>query len=80
MITHAIDSIIGMQEPFNMVVLVMLIVMIAGIVKTVIKETRKYLCHRQDLDLKRELLDRGMGAEDIDRVVRSRGAGAESKA
>jgi cell division protein FtsL len=77
--TSAIQSIVNMGEPFNMVVLVMVIVMAASIVKTIAKETRRFACHRQELELKRELLDRGMGAEEIERVVKARGPASESK-
>jgi hypothetical protein len=44
--------------------------LIAGIAK----EIRKYLCHREEVDLKRDLLANGMSAADIERVVRAKSA------
>ncbi len=64
-------NIIKMPAPFGMIVLVCLFFSLAGIVNTVAKQIRRYACHRQELDLKRELLDRGMGVEEIERVVQA---------
>ena len=62
-------SIVDMQAPFNMIVLVVLIGCGAGIVCTVAGEIRKYMCERDELDLKREMLANGMSADEIERVV-----------
>lgn len=67
-----LQSFSGIPAPFNMVIWIVLICSAAGIVTALFKEIRKYACHRQELDLKRELLDRGMTADEIERVVRSR--------
>lgn len=75
---QAIESITAIQPPFNMIVLVVLIVTIGGLVGGVAKQVRKFACHRQELEFKRELLDRGMGAEDLERVVKARGPASES--
>ncbi|RIK84071.1 MAG: hypothetical protein DCC67_05345 [Planctomycetota bacterium] len=71
-----LHSISGIPAPFNMIVWVVLICSFAGIVTAAFKEIRKFACHRQELEFKRELVDRGMSADEIERVVRSR---SESK-
>jgi len=59
--------------PFNMVVIIVLITSCAGVVSAVAKQIRKYACHRQELEFKRELLDRGLAPEEIELVIRARG-------
>jgi hypothetical protein len=76
----ALQSITSIQPPFNMIVLVTLIVMTASLVGGAIKQSRKFFCHKQELEFKRELLDRGMSADEIERVVRARAPGADSEA
>jgi len=65
------QSIVGIQSPFNMIVLVVLIGSVAGVLTGIAKQIRKYGCHRQDLDFKRELVDRGLAADEIERIVRA---------
>jgi hypothetical protein len=77
---QAIESISGIPAPFNMIVLVVLIVTVGGLVGGIAQQIRKFVCHRQELEFKRELLDRGMGAEEIERVVRAQSPSRESKA
>jgi hypothetical protein len=60
--------------PFNMVVYIMLIVCGSGVLTSIFKQIRKFACHRQELDFKRELLDRGMSVEEVEHVVRARGS------
>ena len=62
-------AIIEMQTPFNMIVLVVLIGSIAGVLTGIAAQIRKYGCHRQDIDFKRELVDRGLAADEIERIV-----------
>jgi len=64
------QQIIAMPPPFNMVVLVTIVFCGAGTVTSLAKQCRKYACHRQEIDFKRDLLDRGMTADEIERVVR----------
>ena len=65
------QSIVGIQSPFNMIVLVVLIGSVAGVLTGIAAQIRKYGCHRQDLDFKRELVDRGLAADEIERIVRA---------
>lgn len=78
--SEALHSIVSMPTPFNMVVLITLIVMTASLVGTVAKQIRKYVCHRQELEFKRELLDRGLAAEEVERIVVARSPNVESRA
>jgi hypothetical protein len=58
--------------PFNMVVLIVLIASIAGVLTAVSKNVREYFVHREELDLKREMIESGMSAEEIERVLLTR--------
>jgi hypothetical protein len=69
MVMEFFKAIISIQTPFNMVVLIVLFGSITGALCGVAKEIRKYGCHRQDIDFKRELVDRGLSAEEIERIV-----------
>jgi hypothetical protein len=66
-------SVVQMPAPFNMVVLIVLIVSAASVVKAVAKFGRQYACHRNEMEFKRDLVERGMTAAEVDQVVRSRG-------
>ena len=68
------DSIIDMPVPFNMVVLIVIICTVAGVITAIAKETRKYFCHRDEMEFKREMLDRGIDPQEIERVMRARTA------
>lgn len=57
--------------PFNFVLLLLLIVFGTGIVTSTIKQIRKFACHRQELDFKREMIDRGMSVEEVERLVQA---------
>ena len=66
------ESIVSLPAPFNMVVLIVLIGSVAGVIGTIAKEVRKYLCHRTEMELKREMLDRGMKTQEIERVMQAK--------
>lgn len=77
--SELIDLIRGLGTPFNMVAAVCLIfalmgvlVAFAGMIAAIAKEIRKYACHQQDLQFKRELLDRGMTVEEVERLIELR--------
>jgi hypothetical protein len=73
-----LHSITSIQVPFNMIVLVVLIGSTATVIGTIAKQLRRYACHRQELELKREMLERGMSAGEIEQVIRARGPGQKS--
>ena len=66
------DFLLGIPTPFNMVVVIVFICSVAGIFATITKQTRKFACHRQELAFKREMIDRGMTAEEIDLICRTK--------
>ena len=69
--SHFFESIVSIPPPFNMVVLIVLIISSAGIVTSIAKQIRKYACHRQELDFKRELLDRGLSSQEIREIIKA---------
>jgi hypothetical protein len=66
----ALQSVVDIPPPFNMIVLIVLIITAGSAFTAAASQVRKYFTHRQELEFKRELLDRGMSAEEIERVVR----------
>jgi hypothetical protein len=63
------ESIMSMPAPFNMIVMIVLIGAVAGAVKLVATEIRRFGCHRQEIDFKREMVERGLSAEEIERIL-----------
>jgi F0F1-type ATP synthase assembly protein I len=58
-------------QPWGMIITVVLIGCLTGVIGAVIKELGKYACHRKDVELKRDLAERGLSVEEIERVVRA---------
>jgi len=58
----------------NWIVLVVLIGVGAGVLTSIAKELRKYGCHRQEVELKRELVERGLAVDEIERIVAAKGS------
>jgi hypothetical protein len=67
-----VQKIVSIGAPFNMIVLILLIGSVVGLLSTIAIQIRRYGCHRQDIELKRELVDRGLSAEEIERIVQAR--------
>jgi hypothetical protein len=72
MFLEIFKSIILIQTPFNMIVLIVLFGSVAGVLGGIATQIRKYGCHRQDIDFKRELVDRGLSADEIERIIKAR--------
>ena len=72
MILELFKGILSIQTPFNMIVLVVLFGSVAGVLGGIAPQIRKYGCHRQDVDFKRELVDRGLSADEIERIIQAR--------
>lgn len=71
-----LDFIRDLGAPFRMVVticsifaLVAVVGAIAAMIRTIAKELRKYASHRHELEFKRELLERGMTVEEVERLI-----------
>lgn len=69
----ALESILRIPPPFNMVVLIVLICTMAGVVTSIAKEIRKFACHRQEVAFKQELVDRGLATDEIERLIAANG-------
>lgn len=67
--TDFFQSIVSIQSPFNMIVLVVFIGSVAGVIGTIAKQVRKFACHRVEMQLKRELVERGLSVDEIERVI-----------
>jgi|1185.fasta_scaffold153135_2 hypothetical protein len=67
--SELLRSIVEIQAPFNMVIFVVLIGSIAGVIGTIATQVRKFASHRADIQLKREMVERGLTAEEIERIV-----------
>lgn len=56
-------------SPFGMIVLVVLIGSVVGVISTIAAQIRIYATHRADVGLKRELVERGLNVDEIERVM-----------
>lgn len=68
------QGVFQLQTPFNMVVLIVMIGLLAGVITTLITQIRKFACHRQELDFKREMLDRGLSPGEIEQILQAQGS------
>ncbi len=66
-----IEFLNNIPTPFNMIVAIVLICSAAGVLIESAKQVRRAVCHQQEIRLKRDLLESGMTAEEIERVVRA---------
>jgi hypothetical protein len=63
------QSLVNISPPFNMVVFVVLIASVVGLIGTLATQVRRYANHRADTQLKCDLVERGLSAEEIERIV-----------
>jgi hypothetical protein len=57
----------------NWIVSIVLICVVASVITSIAKQLRKYGCHRNEVELKRDLVERGLSVDDIERIVASKG-------
>lgn len=69
------QGVFRLQTPFNMVVILVMIFSAVSVLTTLITQLRKYACHRQELDFKQELLDRGLSADEIEQIIQAKSVG-----
>jgi hypothetical protein len=62
----------SLESPFSMFVLIVLIGCMVPVVSTITTAIDKYMSHRADLQFKRELVERGLSVEEIERIVAAR--------
>lgn len=65
-----IDKVLAIPVPFNMIIVIMAIMFGTGIITSIAKQVRKYFCLREELEFKREMIDRGMTPEEIEKLVK----------
>lgn len=70
---EAFAQVFEVQGPYVVPVATVLFVSIAGAVVLVARQVRICVTHRMDLDAKREMIDRGMSADQIERVLAAGG-------
>jgi hypothetical protein len=61
--------IVSITPPFNMVVLIMLIIITGTTITAIAKEVRTFFCFREDLEFKREMVARGISVEEVERLM-----------
>jgi hypothetical protein len=69
-----LKGIVSIPPPFNMIVLIFLIIAVSGVIASLFKQIRKYACHQREIELKRELVDRGLSVDEIERIVAAKGS------
>ncbi|HEX3601330.1 MAG TPA: hypothetical protein VHU84_14355 [Lacipirellulaceae bacterium] len=67
-----VKSIVEIGAPFNMLVLMVLIGSTCGVVGTIVVQVRIFASHRADAQLKRELVERGLSVDEIERIIRAK--------
>ena len=67
-----IKTIMGIGTPFNMVVLIVLIGSLCTLIGTIASQLRIFANHRADIHLKRELVERGLSVDEIERVIQAK--------
>jgi hypothetical protein len=78
--SELLQKLVSIQAPFNMIVLVCLIFSVAGVISSLFKQVRKYTCHRQELDFKRDLVERGLSVDEIERVLAAKSVSEKQSA
>ena len=58
----------------NWILLIVIICVISGTITSIAKQIRKFGCHRNETLLKRELVERGLSVEEIERVIAAKSA------
>jgi hypothetical protein len=75
------QSILHLETPFNWLSLMGLSAFAFGTLATVVKQIRKFASHAMELRFKRDLIERGLSIDEIERVLAaaSRNGGCETR-
>jgi hypothetical protein len=65
-----IDKVLAIPVPFNMIIVMVAIIFGTGIITSICKQVRKYFCLREELEFKREMIDRGMTPDEVEKLVK----------
>lgn len=74
-----IKTALEVPAPFNMIIVCTALVAAPAAVTGIAVELRKFATHRLDLNAKREMVDQGMTADEIERVLRARSRSRDSE-
>ena len=66
-----VEQVFSMPAPFNLVAVIVIVVMGTGVITSVAREIGKYAAHRESVEIIRELAERGMSGDEIERVLRA---------
>jgi hypothetical protein len=58
----------------NWIVAIVLICVVASVITSIAKQLRKYACHRNEVELKRDLVERGLSIDEIERILAAKGS------
>jgi hypothetical protein len=58
-----------MSSPMNSILVIPLAFVALALIVAVASEIRKYACYRHELEFKRDLVERGLSIDEIERVV-----------
>ena len=72
-----LQNIVSIRAPFNVFVLIFLFLSVAGVISSLFKQVRKYTCSRQELEFKRELVERGLNVDEIERIMAAKSVSAK---
>jgi hypothetical protein len=52
---------------------------VASVIGSIAKQLRKYGCHRSEVGLKRELVERGLSVDEIERIIAAQSVSIKEK-
>jgi hypothetical protein len=58
----------------NWIVTVVFVCVLASVITSLAKQMRKYGCHRSEIELKRDLVERGLSVDEIERIIAAKGS------
>lgn len=64
-----IYSILRIPVPFNMIIVLVFLGVVGGTIKVITVEVRKYFVRQMELDLKRDMVERGFSPAEIMQVM-----------
>jgi len=69
--TEIMTQILSMPPPFNLVAVIVIVSVGVGGITSIAREIRKYASHRESMEVIADLAERGMSADEIERVLNS---------
>jgi hypothetical protein len=72
--SQALDTLLNFDSPAKFFVVLAVIGSVAATIITVVVQLSRYASHRADLNFKREMVERGLSVEEIERVLAAKSA------